>query len=149
MALTPWSTLTREAGPAAVWRNWWKGGDVIFSTPNFFDPLKGVRVSQPPTPFRYSRFPSHPLLLGFQGARRARERQRAGSPQRAAKGKEPAKGRTATATGARRPLPAVPRREPAGAKNYLDVIFPALSGVIGGRKSHFGCQKNVPRGPKK
>ena len=67
------------------------------------------------------------------------------------KGREPAKGRTATATGARRPLPAVPPppRACGGQNSYLDVIFPALSGLIGGRKNHYGGQKKRAEGAKK
>ena len=56
--------------------------------------------------------------------------------------------RTATATEARRPLPAVPPPPPragGGQKSFV----PALSGIIGGRKCHFGGQKKRAEGAKK
>ena len=46
--------------------------------------------------------------------------------------------------------PPFPPRAGGAKKNYLDVIFPALSGVIRGRKRHWGgVKKNVPRRPKR
>ena len=94
-----------------------------------FPLLLGFQV-YPPTPFRVPGFPTHPLPLGFQGAREGQD----GNCYW---------GQTPPSCCA--PIPAASRR---GQKNYLDVIFPALSGLIGGRERHFGGQKKCRGGQK-